>query len=488
MAKETSKDASAQIPHTVQRLVEVGASDTVYADVYLRRAHDLLGSVLPVAQYHALKGVQREIDAAVKQSRAATMVQDWKRVEALAAQVDTLRQQAHEKAALSTLAAKVYDAVGVSIDPFSPGFESLPGHDQDLAEVRDALVDNLKALAAGDPSRASFYDTRRAFFAGFALLSKRTPTKAAASTGGAALEQLAVQAAQQGDMAQLRRYAQELLARQAKEKEAAPAAPKADAPAPVDRSGYRCPVDLATPFAEDVAQRARALGFAVARSEPQPQTAKLLDYVMARIWQPDLSGAETEREGMMRAEAVVDEMGFPKEVSGPVKILVGQFLRNPFVNSGGARYLPVFNAEEVLIEDFPEDQEPPATSELLSALGLAQRRALARLQIDDALQEHGAEVLEQRLGIDPLEFRLVCIPHDVYMRFGRDRGWGQQQQWTHFDGYQVLTSGRLRALVGGDVRHGGLSDLVSISITDQRQSVIARFAVVRRARQVARWQ
>jgi hypothetical protein len=73
------------------------------------------------------------------------------------------------------------------------------------------------------------------------------------------------------------------------------------------------------------------------------------------------------------------------------------------------------------------------------------------------------------------------------MRFGRDRGWGQQQQWTHFDGYQVLKNGGVRALVGGDVRHGGLSDLVSIAITDQRECVVARFAVIRRARQVARW-
>ena len=118
----------------------------------------------------------------------------------------------------------------------------------------------------------------------------------------------------------------------------------------------------------------------------------------------------------MRAEAVVDEVGLPKEVSGPLKVLVGQFLRNPFVNSGGARYLPVFSAEAVLIEDFPEDQEPPATGALLSALGLARRRGLARLEIDDALLENGATVLEQQLLLDPKEFRLVCIPHDLYMR------------------------------------------------------------------------
>ncbi|MEW6273485.1 MAG: hypothetical protein AB1689_29755 [Thermodesulfobacteriota bacterium] len=73
------------------------------------------------------------------------------------------------------------------------------------------------------------------------------------------------------------------------------------------------------------------------------------------------------------------------------------------------------------------------------------------------------------------------------MRFGRDRGFGQRQQWTHFDGYQVLRNGQLRALIGGDVRYGGLTDLLSIGLADQRQSVIVRFAVIRRARHVARW-
>jgi hypothetical protein len=73
------------------------------------------------------------------------------------------------------------------------------------------------------------------------------------------------------------------------------------------------------------------------------------------------------------------------------------------------------------------------------------------------------------------------------MRLGRDRGWGQWHHWTHFDGYRVLRGNRLSALVGGDGRFGGVNDLVSISRTDARDNVYARFAVVRRARMVARW-
>jgi hypothetical protein len=487
MAKKTATQESAAAPKAVQLLVEVSGSDTVYADLYMRRARELLSSVLTQAQYNALKNIQRDVDEAIKQSKVATMSQDWKRVEALAGRVDELRRSAQEKTALSALGAKVYDAYGVSIDPFSPGFDFLPGFDQDLAERRETLVDTLKRLAGADAPLAAFYESRRGFFAGLALASKSAAQATAAVQSSAEIEQLAVQAAQKGDMSQLRRYAQELAARQAKEAAAAGGAKSETQTPSVGRSTYQCPVDLAVPFSDEVAQRAQALGLAVARTEPTPQSAPLLEYVSAHMWQPNLTEAETEKEGAMRAESVVDEVGFPPEVSQQVKVLVGQFLRNPFINSGGARYQVLFNAEVVLIEDFPEDQEAPATGQLLSALGLQRRRGLARLEIDDALLEHGATVLQERLHLDPKEFRLVCIPQDLYMRFGRDRNWGQQQQWTHFDGYQVLKSGQLRALAGGDVRYGGLTDLVSLGLTDQRDSVIARFAVIRRARQVARW-
>lgn len=486
MAKKVTTQESKSAPKAVQVLVDVAGSDTVYADLYMRRARELLGSVLTEAQYNALKGIQRDIDEAVKQSKVATMSQDWRRVEALAGQVEALRRSATENAAISALAAKVYDAYGVGIDPFSPGLESLPGAPEDLAGLRATLVGNLKTLVGSDPPLAALYESRRAFFAGLALASKGTAAVTAAATSSAEIQQLAVQAAQQGDMTQLRRYAQELAARQAKE--TASAGPKADTQtAAVGSTTYQCPVDLTVPFSDDVAQRARALGLVVARTEPLPQNAPLFEYAAARMWQPNLAEAETEKEGTMRADAVVDEVGFPPEVSEHVKVLVGQFLRNPFINSGGARYLLRFAGETVLIEDFPEDQEAESAGELMSALGLQRRRGLARVEIDDALLLHGASVLQERLLLDPQEFRLVCIPQDIYMRFGRDHGWGQQQQWTHFDGYQVLKTGQLRALAGGDVRYGGLTDLVSLGLTDQRESVIVRFAVIRRARQVARW-
>ena len=64
-------------------------------------------------------------------------------------------------------------------------------------------------------------------------------------------------------------------------------------------------------------------------------------------------------------------------------------------------------------------------------------------------------------------------------------GWGRQPCWTHFDGYLVMADGRLQALAGGDVRFGGLYDLLGLSRDYDSDHVIARFAIVRRERMVA---
>jgi hypothetical protein len=477
----TTPSPAASAPDAARSLVDVAGSDTVYADVYLARARRLLADVLPRAGYDALRNADREVELATREIKAATLAKDWGRVEALAGRADSVRRTAQEKAGLLALGAKVWDPPPVRVDPFSPGFESLPGIGGDLPAKRDALVATLAGLAKADPALAALYDARRAFFAGFVLGSTGPETAGGAEESSARIEQLAVQAAQAGDLAQLRRHARDLAERQAK----APAA--AAAPAAVASGFVPCPVDVGAPFPDAAVDRAHVLGLVAARAEATPHGARLVEFVTRRIWEARLSDAETEREGAVRADAAVDEAGFPPDVTGPLKVLVGQFLRNAFVNSGGARHIPLLAAEAALVEDFPEDEEAPAAGELLTALGLRRRRALSRWEIEDALLTHGATVLRERLGLDPTEFRLVCIPQDLYMRLGRERGWGRQRLWTHFDGYQLLQTGRVRALVGGDVRYGGLTDLVSINVVDEREGVIARFAVVRRARQVARW-
>ena len=107
---------------------------------------------------------------------------------------------------------------------------------------------------------------------------------------------------------------------------------------------------------------------------------------------------------------------------------------------------------------------------------------------EQALLLHGARILEGELGLDPRVFRLVCIPSDVHARLGEAEGWGRQPCWTHFDGYLVRTVHgqlRLQALAGGDVRYGGLYDLLGVGRDWDSDRLIVRFAVVHRERMVA---
>jgi hypothetical protein len=176
-----------------------------------------------------------------------------------------------------------------------------------------------------------------------------------------------------------------------------------------------------------------------------------------------------------------DEVDVPRDVAALFAETLSLFALHLYVNSAGSRYVPVPTSREpLLVETHAEGDEP--RTPLLQELGFAQRRGLARSAIEAALHKEGARVLEERLGLDPRAFRLVCIPPDVYVRLGRDRGWGAREEWTHFDGYQVTSGGRLRALVGGNARFGGLADLCSLSVDDGRENTVARFCVVRRER------
>ena len=485
MATPSSSASSVEV---VRMLVDVADADTVYRDVYLPRARALLGRDLSAEQYRGFRGVRQQIEESVAASRAATLLQDWKLVQELAARAEELRRGAEAQAALITVGELVYDAPPVVIDPFSPGLAALAKSGADLADLREKTVAKLEKLKTADAELAAFYEARRAFLAGL-MVAARRPESAGKKTDApravADLERLAYEAAQRNDVAELKRLADEILAQKAAEA-TKPAATATEAAPTVAMPLDACPVDLGMPFPAEVVTRARALGFAVATTQPQPKVGPLLEYVAARVGQAGLQDAESEHEGAMKIEALVDQSAFPPDVAEHAKTLIAQFVRHTFVNSGGARYRPGFVAEAVLVEDFPEGQEP-TDAPLSKALGLGGRRGLARNEIETALSAHGARVVKDELGLDPTEHKLVCVPPDVYSRFGLEQGWGKQPQWTHFDGYQVLKGGRLRALVGGDARYGGVNDLTSIAPSDKRESVVARFAVVRRARLVARW-
>ena len=466
---------------TVGLLVEVAKGDTVYRDIHLRRARQLLSSTFDEANYRAVGSSEKEIEDLTSRSRTAVLHREWAQAAEISARIESLRQRLATTRNLAAIGKEVYEADPVVFEPFSPGKHLGAQAQAGQADLRSQLSDSLASLAKLDSAASAFYEKRRSYFAALELKSEVVSQKGA-QRDRAQVERLAMDAAERGDAAALQRLAKELQDWQ--QSGAGPAA----ANAPLMLSRYECPVDLSAPFPPQAVERARDLGLVEGRTAPLAEFAKVREAIYTHVDQPVPSHPDMEREGVLRSRALA-ELGIPAELdSEESRVLAGQFIQQIFVNSGGARYLLPLSAETVLWEDFAEDESAAdQPSKLVAALGFAKRNGCSHEAIESALMRRGAEIIENMLGLDPFEFRLVCIPYDLYARFGRERGFGKWPHWTHLDGYQVMAGNRLRALAGGDSRFGGLYDLVSISPSDAHEGIYARFAVVRRARQTLRW-
>jgi hypothetical protein len=490
MAKQQTSNTQASELQVIRRLTEVAKADTVYRDLYLQRASTRLAALLPKTEYEQLKVQDTTIENLLAQSRRAVDRQEWTQVQELTARATALRDLLAKKKSEMELAQEVFAAPDVVIDPFSPGFSTLFGAGgRSTAGRQEELVATLTALAKADPEWGDLYAQRQAYFSGLSLLPELQTQKAVGDSANV-LQQKMQQAAAKGDLAALNRLAGEMLKASAKPKSEPTAGESRQAPTP-QRSASSS-VALAQPFPASAIEPARTLGFAHVEIKPEMPTLQkaLKEFLDWYTWHPSFPVTELAKEGSMHLRPLVKEAlkDVPEaaEVTEPLVEVAAQFSLHPYVNGGGARYFPVLvDTEFVLVEDFPEEGAAEG-GELLSTLGLKQRRGLSRMEIEAALRQQGNQLLHERLGLDPRAFRLVCVPFDVYLRVGRDRGWGQQQHWTHIDGYQVMQGGRLRALVGGDVRYGGLLDLCSVSPADQREGVMTRFAVVHRERLLTR--
>ena len=490
MAKrQTSESPHAVELQVIRLLTEAAKADTVYRDLYLQRAAERLSALLSNTEYEQLRGQDATIENLLAQTRRAVDRQDWTQVQELTVRASGFRRLLEAKRSEVELAKAIYGAADVVIDPFSPGFSALFGSGGSrTAALRDELVTTLTSLAKVDPEWGDLYSQRRTHFAELSLSPELRIQQVAGDTANE-LQQRMQRAAEKGDLEQLNQLAGEMLKASAKPQSEQPAGRPRQA-APVRRSATFA--TLAQPFPAAARESARALGFAHVEMTPQLPTLRqaLGEFLDWYTWHPSFPVAELAKEGSMHLRPLLKEAlkGAPEaaELTEPLVEMAAQFSLHPYINGGGARYLPILaDSECVLVEDFPEEGTA-GDSQLLSALGLAQRNSLSRMEIEAALRQHGGQVLQSRLGLDPRTFRLVCIPFDVYLRVGRDRGWGRQQHWTHIDGYQIMQGGRLRALVGGDVRYGGLLDLCSVSPSDQREGVMARFAVIHRERLLTR--
>lgn len=229
---------------------------------------------------------------------------------------------------------------------------------------------------------------------------------------------------------------------------------------------------LERPFPREVCDRAARLGL-VPRA-----VASTFEEIRARF-NPSWSAPLDRPSG----EAVRLSVTIPEGTDEPLRDNLTVFMSRVFLTSAGTRYIPWCVAEDVLVEDFAEPGD--AASPLLAALGLSGRSGLSRSTIERALRGAGTQVVTD-LGLDPREYRIACVPADVYTRLGASLGWGRKEIWTHFDGYMASAERKLMPLAGGDVRFGGLHDVVAVAQGYDSDRLIARFAVVQR-RRFAAW-
>jgi hypothetical protein len=454
-------------------LIDMGAADTVYRDVYLDRARTLLQAALPLEEFQRLVHEQARLSELPVAIGRAMEQGNWAVVKDLSARARAIRDALEAKRSLVETGREVYAATDVRLDPFSPGLLRFVRGSDEPSTVRKRALEQLAALARVDPSWRDFYGARRAALDALVVTRAEGARAAAAAAKPVDPRQAAVEALKRGDMGRLEQLAETLMS-DAGARSAAAGAPTPGG-SPAAAAAMRQPAaDLLCSYSADTLSRAGRLGLAHRHVPSRSDVASLRDFAWDPRW-PDESG-----------RVAVKDVALPANTPEKFRERLEMLMIHPLVNSGGARHLPTLVAEDVLVEDFPdpkEGEEPPAT-ELLTALGLSSRRGVPRTAIERALLAHGARVVGE-LGLDSRAFRLVCIPPDVHIRLGEAEGWGRQPFWVHFDGYLVMADGRLRALAGGHVQFGGLYDLLGVSRDYDSDRLFARFAVVRRERMSA---
>jgi hypothetical protein len=438
--------------------------DTVFGDLYLRRARELLAPHLGEADFRALSRAQTEADLLPDRIRGAMGIQDWKVVQELSARLATLKRRLQETAEIRVVAQKIYDLEDVLVDPFSPGLRALAGVAASaLPGLRDAGLRRLETLLGLDPAWGDLYAARERALRSVAV---DTGEEARAEEGGtpSQLQEQALQALARGDLKTVQEISVKL------QKGGGAGATSNGETRPLDGRAH----DLTHVFPDEAIRKAGRLGLAPVHMESVRMDVEEL---FRNAWRPRSGGGEGDATGAVRLSVTL-----PADLPEALRDQLEMYLDRPFVNSGGARYLPPLGDEDLLVEDFdePPPGAPAVNRPLLEALGLDRRSGLSRVRIERALQENGGRTVEAA-GLDPRAFRLACIPPDAYVRIGVARGWGNQPQWTHMDGF-MLQNRKWLALAGGDARFGGVFDLVGLGRENDIENLTTRFAVIQRRR------
>jgi hypothetical protein len=474
MAKQEASEADTQrVLATVTRLVTAADGDTLFRDVYLHRAAELLSPIVTEASWTASLGSRDQLARLLAQARAAVAQQDWANVHETGARAASLQRSLDADKAVLDVAETVYGAAPVVLDPLSPGLTSKRWGS--AAQARTDVCAALNELGRDDEPRRDLYAARQR--AVEALVVPGAPASGApvAATSSASAEQQALHALERGDASALESLAASMLGRRT--------ATESDAGPTVARGAIAVPQALGDPFPGASVTKAKSLGLEAVETElaTGAVAGEIVDFIQRYALGASAAVHDRAKDGIARLSIAAGEIAVPAGVVAVFAETISLFALHLYVNSAGVRYVPIpAPRETVLVETHAEGDE--TVTPLLRELGLERRRGVARDDIEHRLQKQGPRIVGELLGLDPLAFRIVCVPPDVFARVGRDRGWGARPEWTHFDGYQVMRGGRIRALVGGHKDYGGLYDLASISRDDARENTLARFAVIRRER------
>ena len=230
---------------TITRLVIVADGDTLYRDVYLRRALELLAPIVSEASWVAALTGHEQLARLLSQAQAAVARRDWPQVREVGARAAALQRLDRERPTTngrgrwSTAHPRLWWTR-------SPGLTSKrwasPAHA--VAEVTAALA----GLALGDAPLRDHYVAREQALAALEVPGAAGTSSESAST--ASVEQEALQALERGDASGLEALANAMLGRRAE--------PADGTPAP--RAGLAAPSSVGEPLPEASESRARALG------------------------------------------------------------------------------------------------------------------------------------------------------------------------------------------------------------------------------------
>ena len=461
MFTKPKKQKSDLIKDVALKLIKTAKADSVYRDIYLTRACRIISDIMPLEKYHLFLGKKRWLFRLPSKISAAVEKKDWRAVKELTERMVTLTKWEEDTRYLLEIGDEVYETDEVILDPFSPGFNHLAGIPYDhLAPLRDEVAKHLEELQKEDQPYKVFYLDRHNSLRSLSLSRLKKGRVILAELGELDLQERAEQALNHGDMEQLEEIAELIL----KKETSKDIGPRVSTTEMVKHGSART-----TTFSEDTLTSAERLGLTAVHLDDSREYGSLFRLAFHPVVDKD---PEKAWEKMTQKET-----GFPSDTPEALKGHIRLYAIHTFLTSGGSRYLPDFVAEDCLVEVFPEPSKTNVDqgSELLSLLGVGHRRGISRKQIEHSLLQNGPRIL-------PELFRIVCIPPDIYFRLGPAHGWGGQEIWTHFDGYQADPKGNLKALAGGDVRFGGVYDLVSIGREYSSDHVIARFAVIQRKR------